>query len=282
MKKDQSQNNVVTDVDSDVLSKKDCNTTTNVSIAADGNSHDIGQIVKTNSQTGEYGGCESSDSRVLIRAKADTGQCLAYSRIPNLSNIVVTLKYYDGKSDGKCVGKVIVSTVAASSNETTNNQQLDMSSFNVCDATANPGVMAGFKLGSIAIDIIKIVVPILLIVFGMIDMSKIVVEGKEDSIGKSAATFGKRAGAAILIFLAPTLILTVFDYISGWYGVEYKFQKCLDCLLDTSKCPDNLTITGGTSNNTTNSNTNNSSNNNTNNSSTNNTNNSFGGGGHAF
>ncbi len=55
-------------------------------------------------------------------------------------------------------------------------------------------------------DIIKIVVPILLIVFGIIDFMKAVFSAKEDEMSKNQKTFFNRLLAAILVFIAPIFI----------------------------------------------------------------------------
>jgi hypothetical protein len=178
-----SSGDAVTDVDSNTLKKGNCSSSKNASIVADGQKHQIGQIVKTG--TSEYGSCESNDSRVTVTSDSANGICYASTTIPNLSNIKITLKYYNGVDSGTCVGTINISTTK-SSTETENSSSDSPDVLNLCDASVNPQVMAAFKLGSILILIVKIIVPILLIVFGMIDMAKIVVDGKDDSIQKSA------------------------------------------------------------------------------------------------
>ena len=113
--------------------------------------------------------------------------------------------------------------------------------FKFCDVSQNPEVMAGFKLGAIVILIVKILVPIILIIMGMIDMSKAVVDSNQDAIKKNAIVFGKRAVAAILVFFVPTIILNLFELI-GKYSDTGEFAPCMECLLDISKCPSNAKI----------------------------------------
>lgn len=65
-------------------------------------------------------------------------------------------------------------------------------------------------------DLVKIVVPILLIVFGIVDFSKIVFSGKEDEISKSGKRFFMRIVAAILVYFSPilvNLILTIANEV---------------------------------------------------------------------
>ena len=114
--------------------------------------------------------------------------------------------------------------------------------FSLCDAETNPQIMAAFKFGGIILLIVKILVPIILIVLGMIDMGKAVVDDKDDAIKKNAIIFAKRIGAGILVFIAPSLLLIIFDSIDAIDNVNSAFKNCVDCLLDTSKCPDNISL----------------------------------------
>ena len=58
----------------------------------------------------------------------------------------------------------------------------------------------------IAITIIKILIPIILIIFGMLDMGKAVTSGKDDEIKKQAMAFLRRAIAAVLVFFIPSIV----------------------------------------------------------------------------
>jgi hypothetical protein len=63
-----------------------------------------------------------------------------------------------------------------------------------------------FSLLGVFITIVKIVIPILLIVFGMLDMGKSVTSGKDDEIKKSAGAFARRVAGAVLVFFIPTIV----------------------------------------------------------------------------
>lgn len=53
---------------------------------------------------------------------------------------------------------------------------------------------------------IKIGVPIILVIFGMIDLGKAVMSSKEDDIKKAQSTFIKRLMAAALVFFVITIV----------------------------------------------------------------------------
>lgn len=91
---------------------------------------------------------------------------------------------------------------------------------------------------SIIILIIKIAVPILLVVTGIIDLIKIVV-GKPDDLNKQIVVFAKRCIAGVLIFVTPSLIFTIFrilDDAIDYSGIENKYESCIACLQDNGEC----------------------------------------------
>ena len=107
----------------------------------------------------------------------------------------------------------------------------------ICDPEQNKETLIAFRLVSIFITIIKIIAPIIIIVLGMIDMSKAVTEGKDGAIKSSLMNFLKRAIACILIFFTPSIINVVFDMIDGWDNVKSGFSTCMDCITGSDDCP---------------------------------------------
>lgn len=79
--------------------------------------------------------------------------------------------------------------------------------------------------------IIKIAVPILLILFGMIDLGKAVVASKEDEIKKGQQTFVKRLIAAILIFFVVTVVQIVVRFIAPEDDKD-TIKDCLACFIN--------------------------------------------------
>ena len=63
--------------------------------------------------------------------------------------------------------------------------------------------------------IIEIAVPILLIIFGMLDLGKAVVASKEDEIKKSQQTFVKRLISAALVFLVIFVVKLVINVVAS-------------------------------------------------------------------
>lgn len=84
--------------------------------------------------------------------------------------------------------------------------------------------------------VFKIVIPILLIVFGMIDLGKAVVGSKEDDIKKATQSLMFRAIAAIVIFFIPTLVAVIMTIASGFNeDAKADFDVCKNCIVQPGK-----------------------------------------------
>ena len=70
-------------------------------------------------------------------------------------------------------------------------------------------------------------IPILLIIFGMIDLGKAVIASKEDEMKKAQGTLIKRAIYAVAVFL----VVTIVSLVMGMVGAE----EWNDCWQDYGK-----------------------------------------------
>jgi len=88
---------------------------------------------------------------------------------------------------------------------------------------------------SVIVLAIKIVVPIVLIIFGMIDLAKAIMAQKEDEIKKGQQTFIKRCIAAVIVFFVVMLVQTIVSFISN---DNSDVTSCLKCFIngDGSAC----------------------------------------------
>jgi len=84
-------------------------------------------------------------------------------------------------------------------------------------------------LVSTAVLIIKIVVPILLIIFGMLDLGKAVVASKEDEIKKGQQTFLKRVISAVIVFFVIQIVQLLIGFISN---SDQDVAKCFNCFVN--------------------------------------------------
>ncbi|MCX4254630.1 MAG: hypothetical protein OSJ63_05120 [Bacilli bacterium] len=83
----------------------------------------------------------------------------------------------------------------------------------------------------------KIIIPIALIVFGFIDLSKAVVSSKDDEIKKSIKTLITRAIAGVIIFVIPSFLNLVVNLVGNRASEVYHgtFADCTSCMLDPTQ-----------------------------------------------
>ena len=89
-----------------------------------------------------------------------------------------------------------------------------------------------YQIVHLIILLIQVVVPILLIIWGMLDFAKSVIGGDEDAIKKGQKIFIKRVIAAIIVFLVVTVVTLLISAVGtiGADGVEDSdtIQSCLN------------------------------------------------------
>ena len=90
---------------------------------------------------------------------------------------------------------------------------LDVANSTLCDGLLVPNQL--FNLVAVIIRIIRIAVPILLIIFGMIDFAKSVVAKNEDDVKKYRKQFIQRVVSAIIVFLIVFVVQLAVNVISS-------------------------------------------------------------------
>jgi hypothetical protein len=85
--------------------------------------------------------------------------------------------------------------------------------------------------------VFKIVIPIILIIFGMLDLGKAVIASKDDEIKKAMKSLAMRAIAAVVIFFIPTIVGLVMGLVSNFSssGAESDYNVCRSCLTAPNK-----------------------------------------------
>ncbi len=94
-----------------------------------------------------------------------------------------------------------------------------------CSATKDVWNLVGKILG-----VFKIVIPLLVIIYGMIDLGKAVVASKEDEIKTAAKRLLIRIIAGICVFFVPTIVGFAFTLANN----TDDGQLCRQCI--TSGC----------------------------------------------
>ena len=82
---------------------------------------------------------------------------------------------------------------------------------------------------SLIVNLIKIGIPVLLIIFGMLDLGKAVMAQKEDEIKKSQQMFLKRLLSAALVFFVVVIVQVVFNLVAK---SETKIWNCISCFIN--------------------------------------------------
>ena len=78
------------------------------------------------------------------------------------------------------------------------------------------------------ITIVKIVVPLIIIVMGMLDFFKIVTEGTPEATKKAAQTLLIRIVAGIMIFFLPSIIDTFMGFVNGYSDAQNTYSTCIE------------------------------------------------------
>ncbi len=99
-----------------------------------------------------------------------------------------------------------------------------------CSGTKDVWVLVGRILG-----VFKIVIPLLVIIFGMIDLGKAVVASDDKEIKKAAKNLGMRALAGILIFFVPSLVGFAFS-LADTFNEEGDYAVCKECIVNSGTC----------------------------------------------
>ncbi len=95
-----------------------------------------------------------------------------------------------------------------------------------CANTANIWQIVG-----IALLIFKIVIPILLIIWGMLDLGRAVIASKDDEVKKSVKSLAMRAVSAVVIFFIPTIVSLVVGLISNFNeSAKEDWEVCRSCI----------------------------------------------------
>ena len=95
------------------------------------------------------------------------------------------------------------------------------------------------------VNIVKIVIPIIIVLFAMLDLGKAVIAGKEDDIKNAQKMLIKRLIYGVIIFFVVTIVQTVFNLIGqNIYdpdSPDADADVCMICVSNPSSpdCPAN-------------------------------------------
>ena len=102
-----------------------------------------------------------------------------------------------------------------------------------CEANL-PGVVIDAKIPNTVhtiIVVIKIAVPVLLVIFGMLDLFKGITAQKEDEIKKGQNLFIKRLISAAIIFFVISIVQLLVSFVASDEGI----MTCANCFINGVK-----------------------------------------------
>lgn len=117
-----------------------------------------------------------------------------------------------------------------------------------------PGVMNAMKIIGYVVMVCKWVVPLIIIIFGMMDYTKAVASNDDKALNKATAALIRRIVAGIFVFLIPTIIIAILN-ITVKTDIDVNnekttigdtnFGKCTKCIFDPNNCNDSENKNGG-------------------------------------
>lgn len=99
-----------------------------------------------------------------------------------------------------------------------------------CEAII-PGVVIDTKIPNTVhtmIVVIKVAVPVLLVIFGMLDLFKGLTAQKEEEIKKGQQVFIKRLISAAIIFFVISIVQLLVSFVAGDEGI----MNCASCFIN--------------------------------------------------
>lgn len=82
-------------------------------------------------------------------------------------------------------------------------------------------------------NIVKLLVPVILIIMGMIDFTKAVMASDEKKMSDAKSTFIRRLIAAVIVFMIMAVVQFIFKQIDS--GYQNSMANCVNCLLSNDK-----------------------------------------------
>lgn len=105
-----------------------------------------------------------------------------------------------------------------------------------CDAAISTDVIIDQRIPEVVstiINVIKIAVPVLLVIFGMLDLFKGLSAQKEDEIKKGQQMFIKRLISGALVFFVFIIVQLLVSFAAGGKNGENKtIMDCANCFIN--------------------------------------------------
>jgi hypothetical protein len=116
-------------------------------------------------------------------------------------------------------------------------KSLDDTGVTVTDSyCSKPNFLKPFKLLGRIFSVVKIILPIIILAFGVVDFFKAVIASKDDEIKKATKSLIMRLIAGVCIFFLPAIIHFVFRLVDDWNDYDSDYSKCSLCITSPNQC----------------------------------------------
>ncbi|MBE6148505.1 MAG: hypothetical protein E7167_03315 [Firmicutes bacterium] len=78
--------------------------------------------------------------------------------------------------------------------------------------------------------VLKIIIPVILIVIGIITLGKAVISTDDKDMKNGFNSIIKKFVTAVLIFFLPTIITTLFGIVNGFEDLKSDYNVCQKCI----------------------------------------------------
>ncbi len=197
---------------------------------------------------------DANSGKIVFNAKKNgNGDKLKFKVVKNIDDFKKNKKLscpsgIFSKENNKLVTITFKKTKSATKNDlslnysSTDAEQLsptDWGSVNDTDLEticSKPEFRKPLKFIGTLVSVIKIAIPILIIVFGIIDLFKAITSSKDDRIMVAIKSIGVRFIAGIFIFFIPGIVQLILDWVNEWSNYQNTWCCCTQCILDSGKC----------------------------------------------
>lgn len=176
--------------------------------------------------------CSTEAQEEAVEDDADDGDKEPVATIPNCENA----SCYCDKTGNKCQ---LLFNATSEYNVPYTKDKCDCNgyiaedigtvNYSVCN---DERVLNVFRIVGFIIVVAKIVAPLLLIIFGIIELSRAVIASDDKAISTATNLLIKKAIAGVVIFFIPTVVDFVYSMVNDAKPIEETFMKCQKCLVD--------------------------------------------------
>lgn len=89
-----------------------------------------------------------------------------------------------------------------------------------------------------ALNVFKILLPLILVILGVFDIGKAVISSKSDDVKKHMKNFVKKIIACVVVFFIPTICMVIFGFVGSFNDIKndsgIDFDVCYDCMFKPS------------------------------------------------